>query len=251
MSEAARARSAGTVTLRLVGSPGTTWTGILQASRSAASSVHRPSAARGSASAARRSARRTPWGVWARANLERSSVATTWSPSIRLTVSLTGRTGMAAPCSAAATATRAASPSARIGRAPSWTSTTRSPAASGTRASRAWNPAATESCRIAPPATTASTCGGSQGAAARSSRRSGAVTTTTCSRPGVAAIAASVCASSGRPASGQASLSTPAIRLEEPAATTMASLGGGTSGAVNPAAVGRRSSGRRPSGGRA
>ena len=35
-----RRRSAGWVTLRLLGSPGTTWTGILQASRRAASSVH-------------------------------------------------------------------------------------------------------------------------------------------------------------------------------------------------------------------
>ena len=35
-----RRRSAGCVTLRLLGSPGTTWTGILQASSSAASSVH-------------------------------------------------------------------------------------------------------------------------------------------------------------------------------------------------------------------
>ena len=72
---AARARSAGTVTLRLAGSPGTTWTGILQASRSAASSVQVPWLASSEASAVRRMPRRTPCGVCAAASPERSTVA--------------------------------------------------------------------------------------------------------------------------------------------------------------------------------
>ena len=129
-SAAARSRSAGTVTLRLAGSPGTTWTAILQASSRAASSVHVPSAADGTlASASRRSARRTPCGVWAAASVARSTVASTRSPSTALE-----RLGDRARPGSRRRAVRSRRPrprrasAATSGRAPSWTSTTRRPA---------------------------------------------------------------------------------------------------------------------------
>ena len=84
--------------------------------------------------------------------------------------------------------------------------------------------------------------------ASRAARRSGAVTTTIESMPGAEASAASVWARSGRPATDQASLSTPPIRREVPAATTMASLAT-LAGRLNPIVAGRRSSARRRSAG--
>ena len=70
-----RARSAGTVTLRLVGSPGRAWTGILQASSRAASSVQVRRAVGGKRSnAARSSDARAPCGVCAAASADRSTV---------------------------------------------------------------------------------------------------------------------------------------------------------------------------------
>ena len=50
-----------------------------------------------SAQARARTSRRIPWGVWAAARVVRSTVAATRPPSIRLSVSATGTTGMAAP----------------------------------------------------------------------------------------------------------------------------------------------------------
>ncbi len=49
--------------------------------------------------------RRTPCGVWAAARTLRSTVSATCPSAIRLIVSVTGRTGIAAPCSAAAART--------------------------------------------------------------------------------------------------------------------------------------------------
>ena len=73
---------------------------------------------------------------------------------------------------------------------------------------------------------------GSQAAPLIRATESGAATTTIRPTTGAAATAASVQASSGRPATSARTLSTPAIRLEAPAATTMASAlpaGGGSS----------------------
>ena len=66
----------------------------------------------------------------------------------RFTVSRAGSAAMAAPCSAAAAMTRSITSGDANGRAASWTSTTSTPPS--TRS----NPAATESCRRAPPAVT-------------------------------------------------------------------------------------------------
>ena len=65
-TSSARPRSSGVVTLRFVGSPGMAWTGILQASRRAASSVQVSVPSAGNVSKAlASSSRRTPCGVWA------------------------------------------------------------------------------------------------------------------------------------------------------------------------------------------
>ena len=187
-------------------------------------------------------------GPWP--GLARSTVSTMRPPTTRLTVSATGRTGMAAPWSAAAAATARRAPAATSGRAPSWTSTTparrRRP---GPRASRAAKPAATESCRRAPPATTVETCAGSHGAGGQSSRRSAAVTTTIAldawrRRDRVERV---------RPAAAGRRWARPACRAAHPARGAggdddRVRSRGGTSGAVNPGAAGRRSSGRRRSG---
>ena len=171
-----------------------------------------------SAHAARSDPARTPWGVWAVASDVRSIVSTTRPPAIRLTVSATARTGIAAPWAAVAAATVSMRARLTAGRAPSWTRITRS---SG--ASRASNAAATESWRRAPPATTATTHVGSHGAAAVSASRSAATATTTRSIPGAAASASSVHARSGRSPIRAMSLSCPSMRRLAPAATTIAS----------------------------
>ena len=79
---------------------------------------------REAAKAARSRSRRTPCGVWAAPSPVRSTVSPTTSPSIRLSVSATGRTGIAAPCRAASAATRPRGLGVTSGRAPSWTRTT-------------------------------------------------------------------------------------------------------------------------------
>ena len=101
---------------------------MLQASSSAASSVNTSGPSAGYRSnAARRTDRRTPWGVCAVANADRSTVASTRPAEIRLTVSPIGTTGMAAPWTAAAVATPSINSGETMGRAPSCTRTTRVP----------------------------------------------------------------------------------------------------------------------------
>ena len=225
-----RRRSSGRVTLRFAGSPGIAWTGMVQASSSAASSVNSRGPSGGKAShASRRSPRRAPWGVWAAARVERSTVPSTRPSPTRLSVSATGRTGRAAPWRSTASTTAVTSPRETSGRAPSWTRTVRS-RPEGSSASRWRTPAATDCWRVVPPGTTAVTRAGSQAAARHSSTRSGAVTRTSRSTLGAAASASSVQASSGRPPTGAMSLSAPAIRRDDPAATTTASARGPPSG---------------------
>ncbi len=244
---AARRRSAGSVTLRLSGSPGTTWTAIPAASSSAASSVNVSGPSAGNVrQAARSRSRRAPCGVWAAPSPSRSTVPMTRSPSIRLSVSATGTIGSAAPYRAVASATAAIRAASTSGRAASWTRTT--PDSSDRSRSRARNPAWTDSWRRAPPATTSTTLAGSQAAAAIPARRSSAVTTTSRPTSGAAARASSVQARSGRPPTSVASLSMPPMRVDRPAATTMASARTAGAGAFNRDAAGRRSSGRRRSG---
>ena len=186
----ARPRSAGTVTLRLVGSPGTTWTGILQASSSAASSVQsRRSPGGGPAERPRAaSPARTPCGVWARPSAARSTVADDPSPSTRLSVSATGRTGIAAPCSTAARDDRGRR--GRPGRAGARRRGRGRPDRRriGHRAARApRSPPRTESCRRSPPATTVTHRRGQPRPRPRARpTRSAPVTTTTCSTSGAA-----------------------------------------------------------------
>ena len=121
----------------------------------------------------------------------------------------------------------------------------------GRRASRAANPAATESCRRAPPATTDDDpLRAARRAAATSSRRSAAVTTTIGAdarrrRQRVEGVGQQ------RPAGDR---SRPACRdhpsgSTTPAATTIASARAAGRSPVNRAAAGRRSSGRPRSGG--
>ena len=66
----------------------------------------------------------------------------------RLTVSVTGSTGMAAPVFSAAAIARAIRSALANGRAASWTRTI-----SGEREERASRPARTDACRVAPPKT--------------------------------------------------------------------------------------------------
>ena len=92
--------------------------------------------------------------------------------------------------------------------------------------SSAENPAATDTCRRSPPATTATTRDGSQAADRIADTFAGAVTTTIRSISGTAARPLRVQARSGRPAIGATILSIPPIRVDPPAATTMASARG-------------------------
>ena len=73
-------RSAGSVSLRLAGSPGTTWTGTPAAARAPASSVIGRPQACASSIAARSAPRRAACGVWAATTSSRSTGATTRSP---------------------------------------------------------------------------------------------------------------------------------------------------------------------------
>ena len=203
---AARGEIGGHGHLEVAGSPGTTWTGILQASRSAASSVQ----ARRRLGGTRRApcagcpAGRPGGSAPPRARCDRPSRRSR-SPSTRLSVSVTGRTGIAAPCSAAALRRPPRRVPARpAGRAPSWTRTTRSPPASGASARARRTPAAaTDSWRRSPPGDERRRPVGGQprgrprarDAAPPSRRRRSA------RRPARPAIAASVQARSGRPPS--------------------------------------------------
>src|SRR5215213_3317025 len=134
---------------------------------------------------------------------------------MRRMLSGTATTGTAAPCSRAASATRSTSTGVTSGRAPSWMSTT-SP-------SEASTPAATESCRRAPPTTREAPTSRTHGSCSHSSTRSARVTRTIRRTVAAAATARSVQASSGSPPTESVSLSAPAIRVLLPAASTMAS----------------------------
>ena len=158
------------------------------------------------------------------------------SPSSRFSVSVTGRTGIAAPFLAAARATALTNSGLTRGRAASWTRITGSaaraaPDSSAGISASATTPAATDSCLLAPPATTATTASGSQGAAAISETRAADVTITMRRTP-AAAIASTDQRSTVRPSSSAVSLSRPSIRRLEPAATTTASAGSPGSSAV-------------------
>ena len=89
-------RSAGSVSLRLAGSPGTTWTGTPAAARAPASSVIGRPQACASSIAARSAPRRAACGVWAAATSSRSTGATTRSPRTRFRESTTGTIGTTA-----------------------------------------------------------------------------------------------------------------------------------------------------------
>ena len=142
--------SAGSVSLRLAGSPGTTWTGTPAAARAPASSVIGRPQAWASSIAARSAPRRAACGVCAATTSSRSTGATTRSPRTRFSESTTGTIGTTAPFTARAAATTAATSSGvTAGRAASWTRT---------RVSSAWpapvsahSPAMTESGRESPP----------------------------------------------------------------------------------------------------
>ena len=120
------------VTLRLVGSPGTTWTGILQASSSAASSVHVawPPGGYAANAVSQQAAPDTLRGLGRRRASSGRRSRRRRSPSTRLTVSAIGTTGIAAPCAWPSRRRPRRSASALTsGRAPSWTRTTRSSSA--------------------------------------------------------------------------------------------------------------------------
>ena len=125
-----RRRSSGSVTLRFAGSPGIAWTGMVQASSRAASSVNSRGPSGGNAipgveqqPAARALGR---LGGGERRTGPRSRAPS--RPPTRLSVSATGSTGSAAPCRSHGLGDRRPrAPTDTSGRAPSWTSTGRSP----------------------------------------------------------------------------------------------------------------------------
>ena len=196
------------------------------ASRSAASSVS-SAASSGSTRASavdggRPSARPAASGR-SRHRRDRRSPSTT-SPSTRLSVSLTGSTGIAAPCSAAARATASTRRSTTSGRAPSWTSGARAEpalAAPSLPRARGCRPRRTpgDARHPAPPRRPSRAARRAAGSAACSAVRTSAIRSTR----GDAAIAARDQARTGRPARSAASLSRPPIRSDLPAATTTAS----------------------------
>ena len=136
-------------------------------------------------------------------------------PDTRLSESTTGSTGMAAPLAAAAWATASTSAGVTNGRAPSCTSTTSAVAAR--------TPTATVSCRRAPPASTRASRARSQSGAASAATRDGSTTTMTDPTERAAATLSTAQRSSDRSPSIASSLSVPAMRLLEPAATMTAS----------------------------
>jgi len=139
------------------------------------------------------------------------------SPSNRLSVSMTGSIGIAAPYWAAASATARTRAGLTSGRAASWTRTTGSAWAAGgededtvaaprrvvrpaTRAASAAasspsaiTPAATDSCLRSPPATTATTESGSHVSAAISATRASDATMTIRSTPAAARASTDHC----------------------------------------------------------
>ncbi len=254
-------RSAGTVTLRLAGSPGTTWTAILQASSRAASSVHVPRPAAGDGRAPRGAAARgRPAGSAPRRAPDRSTVADDPVAVDPLQGLGDGqdRDRRAVPCRRAATTPRS-SAVGRSGRAPSWTSTTRSPAGSGTARSSAANPARTESWRRSPPATTVDAGRrqprrtGEHGIARSGGRHDHDRARPRRRRP--RARRASRPAAAGRRSVAQRACRRRPSASSAPAATTIDVAAvvppAPRHRPVNRAAAGRRSSGRRRSGGRA
>ena len=268
-ASSARPRSSGVVTLRFVASPGIAWTSSLQASSREASSVHVPGAV-GRVSLEGRPEERAadPLGRLGRRqrSIDRPS-PTTRPPSTRFTVSTTGTTGIAAPWRGGRggdpldEVRRWAAAGPRRGRGrPGRCVRGRPDRCRPSRASRAARPAATDSWRRVPPrddghdAARAATPRSGSGP-----RTAGATTTTIRPTTGAAASASRVQARSGRPPIADEILSTPAIRLDAPAATTSASAlpagarsasASGRPGAVNRAVAGRRSSARRRSGAR-
>src|SRR5262249_14604347 len=147
-SAAAATRSAGVVTFRFAGSPGTTTTRPPAASISAASSV----ASASEACASRSRSARNACGVCTATSPSRVTVSTTRSPSTRFTVSGTGTAGTAASAPAR-TAVITASNSAGDAKGRAASCTTMMVADSGTSA----RPARTDAERLAPPTTAADT----------------------------------------------------------------------------------------------
>ena len=254
--------------LEVVGSPGIAWTGMVQASSRAASSVRSRGPPAGSARRrVRAGPRRTPCGVWAAPSPARSTVAPTTSPSIRLTVSATARPGSrrrAARGRGGDRARRARGDDRRPrpvvdqddrGRPPRRRRARRAPRA----------PAATDSWRRAPPATTATDAAGSHAAprSARPGRRD--ATSDDPRRPRARPRSRRA---SRRGAAGRRSVPSELVDAGHPAATSRrrrrsASASrpsvvagrrgrrpGWPRGPVNRGAAGRRSSGRPRSGGR-
>ena len=155
-----------------------------------------------------------PCGVWAAPSRKRSTVPATRPSSTRLSVSITGTTGIAAPCSAAAPATRATAPGRRADarrRGPG-----RLRPGNPRRARRARGDRVLAS---RPPFDDGPDPGREpRGRDLADSPRRGHHDNAADDRS--AERAASVQASTGRPSTGAASLSGPPIRVLDPAATT-------------------------------
>ena len=263
----ARSRSTGTVTFRLVASPLIAWTGdstglqqrgLVGPGLGAVRRVSGIGTLQQAASHALGSlGRHDVRSVHRRADADRLPA--------RLSVSLTGSTGIAAPWPAVASATARTSAGLTSGRAASWTRITGSgrggpagprpwissarptPPISSAVSARAATPAATDSCRRGPPATTATTESGSQSAAAIAGMRAGEVTMTIRSTP-AASSASTDQRRIDRPSSSASSLSRPPMRRLAPAATMTASIGAavpacGLLRALTPGAAARRPSG--------
>src|SRR6185437_3882756 len=136
-------------------------------------------------------------GVVARHRLVRSSVSVMTPLAPRLTVSSSGRAGIAAGDWSSAPITSSMVEAARNGRAASWINTR-----FGARSTKLSSPSRTESCRAAPPAT-----GGSRSrpaaAVSYSAASSGLNTTPTRSIPAWRVRVSSEWRSTGLPASGR------------------------------------------------
>ena len=246
-----RARSSGTVTLRFRGSPGTTWTGMVQASSRAASSVQvgGPSGGNRSNAASKqvepgrlRGLRRDQVGP-----VHGGLDAVAAHPFERVRHRHDGDRS-AVPCRGSGHEFD------EIGRHERPRRVMDEDHAARFDPERPQGPDAVGH-RLLSPSTAfddRATAGGSQAASRISGTRSGATTTTIRSTVGADARASSVHASRGRPPIAARSLSAPAIRSDDPAAGTTTSTR--RSPAADPSltrgAAGRRSSGRPRSGGR-
>src|SRR5437868_11171300 len=148
-NEATSSRSAASVTLTSLGSPGTVVTRPPRASTREAQSV---APARSPAIASRRTGARNAWGVWTATSSWRGNVSTICPSRTRLIVSASGTAGTApSQPSFKAVKTRSSTSPGSTGRAASWTAITA--ASSPTSAT----PARTDSARVSPPATQALT----------------------------------------------------------------------------------------------